>query len=306
MNRRVLLIASLVASLVVLGVCLFFAFRSEDNQPIVRKAAEPVKMATRGIFRVEKAAAEPPRFVPIDVKGMTAKDVKAAFKQFEHPERTYLWMPGEQSWLAVERASTNAIPLEAAMEAVAVDGDCELAFPEIFASYVGPVSEVLPAFESKLSGEAVPEWFVSREIPPIAWLDYTGVDEDIAASVRQELRSMQVIRRLILEGNMLSRQATDKAGEEAAVEKWAAAYLRNPHDSMLLERLDNLEKNARGFLEVNAIVPAMKCYETLVLINPKDATSVYNFGLCLKQIGRLDVAKEVLDHAEELLKENAK
>lgn len=306
MNRRALLIASGAAALVVLGVILFFAFRGETEEPVVRKAAEPVKMATRGIFRVERAAAEQPRFVPIDVKGMTAKDVKAEFKKFAHPERTYLWMPGEQSWLAVERASTNAIPLEAAMEAVAVDGECELAFPEIFASYVGPLTEVMPAFEAKLSGEAVPEWFVTEEIPPIAWLDYTGVDEDIAASVRQELRSMQLVRRIILEGNMLSRQATDKAGEEAAIEKWAGAFLRNPHDSLLLERLENLDNNARGFLSVNAIVPAMKCYETMVLINPKDATAVYNFGLCLKQIGRLDVAKEVLDHAEELLKEKAK
>lgn len=297
MNRRLFYLLPLLSVLFALFGC-----SREDEKPAVRKAAEPVKMATRGIFRVESAAAEKPRFVPIDVKGLNAKEVKAEFKKFAHPERTYLWTPGEQSWLAVERATTNAIPLEAAMEAVGVDGDCELAFPEIFASYVGPLSDVLPAFEAKLSGEAVPEWFVTREIPPIEWLDFSDVDEDIVASLRQEIRSMQFVRRMILEGNMLSRQAIDKPSEEAAVEKWANAYLRNPHDSLLLERLDNLEKNARGFLEVNAIVPAMKCYETLVLINPQDAASVYNFGLCLKQIGRLDIAKEVLDHAEELMK----
>ena len=44
----------------------------------------------------------------------------------------------------------------------------------------------------------------------------------------------------------------------------------------------------------------MKCYETIILINPNDAVAVGNFGLCLRKLGRLDMAKEVLARAKEL------
>ena len=61
-----------------------------------------------------------------------------------------------------------------------------------------------------------------------------------------------------------------------------------------------LNRNARGFLEVDKVLQAMKCYETIILINPNDAVAVGNFGLCLRKLGRLDMAKEVLARAKEL------
>ena len=111
---------------------------------------------------------------------------------------------------------------------------------------------------------------------------------------------MQVVRRLVLEGIIASRQVKDKGDEGPVTERWARAFLRNPHDPLLLERIDVLNRNARGFLEVDKVLQAMKCYETIILINPNDAVAVGNFGLCLRKLGRLDMAKEVLARAKEL------
>ena len=98
---------------------------------------------------------------------------------------------------------------------------------------------------------------------------------------------------------MISQVANDRKSEEAAIEKWSRAAKRNPHDLLILERLDRLERNARGFLEVGKVLQAMKCYETMVLIKPT-ATSVNNFGMCLKKIGKLDMAEQVLKRAREM------
>ena len=165
---------------------------------------------------------------------------------------------------------------------------------------MGTLADGLPAFRSQLEGPVVPEWFVTKEIPALPWLDATGVDEDIRRTTLAEIRSMQVVRRLVLEGIIASRQAKDKGDEESVTERWARAFLRNPHDPLLLERIDVLNRNARGFLEVDKVLQAMKCYETIILINPNDAVAVGNFGLCLRKLGRLDMAKEVLARAKEL------
>ena len=102
---------------------------------------------------------------------------------------------------------------------------------------------------------------------------------------------------------MLSRAVKTKDDEPAVTERWAKAFARNPHDPILLERIEILNRNAAGFLEVNKLFQAMKCYETIVLINPKDAAAIHNFGICLKRIGKLDLADKVLKQAERVLNE---
>jgi len=47
-------------------------------------------------------------------------------------------------------------------------------------------------------------------------------------------------------------------------------------------------------------LPAMKCYETIVLIRPNDPVAVHNFGMCLKKLGKLDLAEQVLTRAKRL------
>ena len=233
----------------------------------------------------------------VDVRGMSAKDFRRELESFPGRE-VHVWMPGRQRWMLVGRTSTNMVPLAAAMDALAMDDDCS-SLPELFASYAGRREDVMPAFASSLEGEVVPEWFVTKEIPSVDWLDESDVDDDILRATRAEIRSMQVVRRVVLEGDMLAAEAKDKAGEEKAAAAWARAALRNPRDLLLLERLDRLSRNARGFLEVGKVLPALKCYETMVLVKP-DSRNVRNFGLCLRRIGKTDMAEKVLHRAEEL------
>lgn len=268
------------------------------------ETASCVKAAVRAIYRLETATVvkgEKPAFTSLDVSGMSAKALKKRLDLFAHPERTHLWMPGAEKWIVVEHVSTNGVALAEAMEAFVADDACAVSLSETFASYVGTLAEVLPAFESKLEGTVVPEWFVTKDVPELSWLKADdSIDADILAPTLADIRSMQIVRRVILEGNMAAAKATDKESEEAATLTWAKAYLRNPNDPMLNERRENLKKNALGFLSVNKPVQAMKCFETLVLINPNDSAAVYGFGKCLELIGRKDIADEVLRHSEEL------
>ena len=260
----------------------------------------PVKKACRLIERLENPTAVTNALAvrELDVRGMSADGFRRALVAMPG-EDVHVWMPGATHWLMVGRLTTNLVQMADAMDVLALDEDCE-SVPQLFACYAGTREEILPAFESRLTGDVVPEWFVTKEIPAMPWLDWRGVEADIAKSMRAEMRSMQVVRRLVLEGNMQADKATDKKGEEKATEIWARAALRNPHDLMLLERMDRLERNASGFLAVGKVLQAMKCYETIVLIQPKDAKAVHNFGMCLKKIGKLDLAEKVLKRAESL------
>ena len=230
---------------------------------------------------------------------MSAADFRRELEAFPGTD-VHVWMPGERDWLLIGNLSTNPVPLAKAMEEFAADPKCVTSVAEVFASYAGTREEVLPAFTSKLKGEVVPEWFVSKEIPEVKWLDTAGIDEDILKMTMFEIRSSQVMRRELLKGNMLAAKATDKKGEEAATEAWAKVALRSPNDPMLLERIENLNRNAKGFLAVGKVLQAMKCYETIVLIRPNDAVAVHNFGMCLKKIGKLDLAEKVLAKAKKL------
>ena len=115
---------------------------------------------------------------------------------------------------------------------------------------------------------------------------------------------MQVMRREAVKAAMAATDVKDKKGEEAVAERFARVALRNPNELFVLERLDRLDRNARGFLEVGKILMALKCYETMVLIRPSDASAVHNFGMCLKKIGKLDLAEKILARAKTLAERN--
>ena len=285
-----------------LSAMLLAAGCSKDVKPEPPKDSyvfAPVTNACRLIEMLENPTGDANAVTSrvLDVQGFTARDFRRELEGFPGRE-VHLWMPGRHHWLLVGRASTNKVSLAAAMDALALDEDCT-SLPELFASYAGRREDIMPAFESDLRGEVVPEWFVTKEIPAADWLDDSGVDADILKGALAEMRSMQVVRRVVLEGDMLAAEAKDKAGEEKAAAAWARAALRNPRDLLLRERLDRLSRNARGFLEVGKVLPAMKCYETMVLIKP-DSRNVRNFGLCLKKIGKVDMAEKVMRHADEL------
>ena len=266
-----------------------------DDAPV----ADCVMDALRLIAKLETAGTSPSNVVGrvFDARGKTAADFRRALKDLPGHSR-HVWMPSADRWFIVGHLTTNGVPLAKAMEDFAAMESARYSLSELFASYVGTVEEVMPAFSSGLRGELLPEWFVAKDIPEIDWLDVSGIDPDIRGRVHGEIRSMQLVRRELLKGNMAAREAKDRKGEQAACEIWARCALRSPNDSMLLERIERLDRNARGFLAVGKLLQAMKCFETIILIQPRNAAAVHNFGMCLKKLGKTEMADQVLRRAE--------
>ncbi len=297
--KRLIAIVLVVAGVV--GGC-----SREEARP-VRKTCAIVKETVRGIYRLETATMDgtAPRFVSLDVDGLSAPALEATFRAFKDPAAVHLWMPSEKSWILVEHASaTNAVSLLLALDAFASDESCTVSLVDVLANYVGTLADVMPAFSSDLKGEVVPEWFVPKVFASFPWLSPQGLDGDILAEIQREVGERQRVRRIVLEGAMAARQVKEKGDEEAAVTLWGEAYRENPRDALLLERLEILERNAKGFLEVGKVLQAMKCYETMILVRPNDPVAVRAFGLCLKKLGREDMAKVILSRADELARSN--
>ena len=273
-----------------------------DDAPV----SASVTAALRLIAKLETAGTSSSNVVGriFDVRGKTADDFRRALEKLPGHSR-HVWMPGADRWFIVGHLTTNMVPLAKAMEDFAALETARYSLTELFASYVGTVEEVMPAFSSDLRGELLPEWFVAKEIPEVEWLDATGIDPDIRGRVHGEMRSMQIVRRELLKGNMEARKAKGPKDEQKACEIWARCALRNPNDPMLLERLERLDRNARGFLAVGKLLQAMKCFETMILIQPKNAAAVHNFGMCLKKLGKTEMAEEVLRRAETLSRAHA-
>ena len=286
----------------------FAAGCSKEDEVQVSKTppCEPVLAAMEAICRLDALSTQVGHEIGdgftqqrLCVDGMSAKEFKRKLKEFPGKD-VHVWMPGEKHWLLTGSSNGNKISLAKVMDTFAADTNITMSVAEVFASYAGTREDILPAFERKLKGEVVPEWFITKDIPEISWLDTSDVDEDILKATLSEIRSAQVMRRELLRGNMLAAKATDKKGEEAAIEVWSKVALRNPNDPMLLERIENLRRNAKGFLEVGKVLQAMKCYETIVLIRPNDSAAVHNFGMCLMKIGKRDMAEKVLAKAKKL------
>jgi hypothetical protein len=239
----------------------------------------------------------------IDVRGVSAEEFRGMLESFGCDE-PHLWMPGADRWLLVGRKRARRIKLSAMLDLFSRTGLLELmsesrcgGMSELFSGYVGTLSEVMPAFENgDLSAEVKPEFFLTKEIPATQWISDEGLDEDVRRKVFAEIRSMQVVRRLVVEGDMKG----DSGDEQGAVDSWSRALLRNPAEMFVRERIDRLERNARAFLGVKQILQAMKCYETIIKIDPGDLGALNNFGICMRDIGRQDIAKKILDRVEEL------
>ena len=271
-----------------------------------KTTSEPVLAAVCAIGRLDESinaakdrGGDTWTYQVLHVDGMSAREFKTKLEEFPC-RRVHVWMPGEKVWMLTGTSWARKISLAKVMDRFAADTNCTMSVAEVFASYAGTREDILPAFRRKLKGEVVPEWFVTEEIPKIDWLDVSGIDEDILKATLADIRSAQVMRRELLRGNMLAAKATDKKGEEEATDVWAKVAIRSPNDPMLLERIDRLNNNAKGFLEVGKVLQAMKCYETVVLIRPNDPVAVHNFGMCLKKIGKLDLAEKVLERAKKL------
>lgn len=300
-NRKTAVIAALALAAAAATTAVFLFRGGEDGNAAGKPGpCEAVLAASEAIeaFVFPGGKKDGDTAQLLDVKKMSAAQFREKLASFPGRE-VYLWMPGEHLWLITGRGGTNRVEMAEAMQAFSGETD-RGSVVEVFASYVGTRADVMPAFEAKLEGTVLPQWFVTREIPKTDWLSFSGIDDDIAGLTRNGIRSMQVVRRLILEGNMRAAASTDETSMENAIDCWTRAAKRNPKDPILVERLERLSKNAEVFYKLGKFNQALKCYETLVVVRPDDPAAVYNFGICLQRLGREELAKKVLDRAKKL------
>ena len=241
----------------------------------------------------------------LDVHKMTARDFKKALEDFPC-EETHLWMPGERDWLLVGRVVPRQLKMDAVLTFFTrwsvVNEEAEKAgcgsIQELFANYVGTREEIMPAFEAgPLDVPVKPEFFVQKETPEISWILQGDMDADIMESLSREICAMQDVRRDIIKATALI--GTD-GGEDKALAVWAEAMKRNPHDTMLLDRLYVMAVNARAFKQVGNIAAAAQCYEAMVAVRPTDIQVVEEYAGCLAMLGKKDLAARVMEKAKEM------
>lgn len=290
--RRVFRWTACCSLLAVIALAALWFFGRKPAKELPKPEACPV--VSNVIETISHVFAKDGDVVRLDVRKMTCAEFETRLRDVS--AAATLWTPGEGDWLIVGAKNGCSNTLATAMDAFA-DEETEFSFPEVFANCVGTVGDIRAAFESVNPNDGVvPELFVAKEIPAFAWLADGEVDEDIVKMTRQEMRSMQVVRRLILEGSMLSRQQR----EDEAIAKWTNAFRRAPNDTLLQERMDHLRRNAEVFYKVGKFGMACKCYETLIRIKPDDYVSAVNLATCLKALGKKEMSEAVFKKAESL------
>ncbi len=239
----------------------------------------------------------------LDIRGKNAASGKTEFEELCNLfPASHLWMPALEDWLVIGRKSPVKLKLDSMMEVFSREGgfdDLDVAqcqsLPEMFASYAGKLDEAMPAFETlDAEAELRAQHLVTKDIPSIDWIAAgEDIDEDILEQVSREIRSMQVVRRVVLEGDILA----DSMDIDAATEAWARAAMRNPHDPLLIDRLARLWKNADAFFRVGNFSLAAKCYETYLMIRPDDWQSAEALSFCLAQLGKRELSAQIHEKA---------
>jgi len=294
---------------------------TDEASPVdlVFVSGEPMR---RAIDRAkERCATNGILAVHCDVRKTTFKAFQKELAALPGQWSWRLWFPGHWDCLVVARTEKCGAPggralpggdgacvsgprLADMMELLAREGlFVDLARAGIdspaalFASYAGPRADVLPVF-GWAQGEVVPECFVTKEIPSLDWIDCSGVDADIREPLLTEIRSMQVIRRLVLQGDMFAREGK----QDAAMDAWTKAVKRHPNDSLILERICLLDVNAETFLKVGNFPMAAQCLETMVCLRPKDVATARRLARVFRQMGKKELAEAVSKRADELVK----
>ncbi len=207
----------------------------------------------------------------------------------------HVWMPGALDWVVTGVAGEVKFSLAEMMDAFSREGlmedlvaaECD-GLADVFASYVGKAEDILPAFENVKDAIVRADNFVTREIPSFDWLSAAGVEEDIRREVMGQIRTAQVVRRVMLEG----MYAADSGKEEEALNAFARVALRNPRDTMLVERMTHLRVNAQTFEKVGNDTLAAHCYETIARIYPNDPAPVQAFARCVERLGKKELAAQ--------------
>lgn len=297
--KKTLVISALAVSAAAATVYIVGGDRETKEE---KKVCQAVLKAAKAIEDIEfpEGLGKGDVIETIDVSGMDAAAFKKKIETFP-AKSVHLWMPGEHLWVLAGRSGESRVEMAAVMKKFAMSSDPERpSVPEAFASYAGTKNDFMPAFESKLEGNVLPQWFMTKDIPRTDWLSYSEVDDDIAQLTRAALRSMQTVRRLVLQGNIIAASSKDEKTMDDAIDCWARAAKRNPNDPILVERLEKLTGNAEVFFRLGKFNQALKCYETIVVIKPSDPTGIYNLGICLQRLGRDELAVKVFERAKKL------
>ena len=72
--------------------------------------------------------------------------------------------------------------------------------------------------------------------------------------------------------------------------------------TILVERMARLSVNAQAFLKLGKAAMAARCYDTMAQVLPSDPAPVYNYGLCMQQLGETELAELAFERARELSK----
>jgi len=220
------------------------------------------------------------------------------------PNHASLWMPGEFDWLVTWSSSGGKTSFSDIMDRYAALENAEAlaqagcdSVPAVFASFVGSVRDVKPAFSTLAPDEKVaPELFVTKQLPTLEAFDLEGLDADVRQKLTEEIRSYQNVRRVILEGCIASR----KGESERAVEAWARAAKLHANDTMLIERLDHLRTNGEVFYRLGKPAMAARCYDIMAQIRPNDPVPVFNYGVCAQRLGDAALAEKAFERARQL------
>ena len=241
----------------------------------------------------------------IDVEGMPAFKFKSLVESFPC-KNLHLWMITRTDWMLVARASDRKLKLGEVLGFFSRNGTTSIEVEEagagsiqgVFANYVGSRKEIEPAFlNGDLSVSVLPEHFVLKDVPSLSWIEPDELDPDIVDSIASAIRETMSVRRTIVSAEVRSRA---KDGGERALRMWAGAMRRNPHDTMLLDRLYRLAVNARAFKDLGRPADAAYCYETMIAINPSDIRVIEEYAALLQQLGKRNLAAEVLRKVREL------
>ena len=241
----------------------------------------------------------------VSVDKVSAAAFKELFDAFPF-EDAHLWMPSSRNWLIAGAAKGRKLKMSSVMDSfssapfLTVEAEkCGAgSMQELFANYAGSRSDVYPAFsQGDLSVPARPEFFVPKDPPDIGWIEPDDMDADIVTSLADLVMELQLNRRAIIAADL---KFTSEGLVEDAVAQWADAMKKNPHDTMLLDRLYVMAVNARAFRDVGNFAAAAQCYEAMVTIHPGDIPVVEEYARTLFSLGKKDMASRIMARAREM------
>lgn len=238
----------------------------------------------------------------MDMSKVKMSEFKEMLDSFDCPS-THLWMCGDNTWVLVGRKSPKRIKLSSIMEAMTRENSMEdlakariCGIGELFASYVGEKEDLLPAFKDLKDDPPVKcEYFVPREKASTAWI-YCDIEPEMFKLVEEKIAALQENRRRVILGLMRA----DKGEEDEALDILAEATLVNPNDPLILERLERIERNAIGYHNAEQLLLELKCYETMLIIQPNNLRAVTRMGELYDAIGRHDIAEKCFERAKVL------